>query len=365
MAAESPRHAGGRSGRIKTIVYAAAVAAATCLLVLILFEIGLRAAGWTRRFEVIERVEEGRPRKLDQRTLHANAVIRHTTREFDVVYRANSMGYFGEEWAPRSDGGSLRVAFFGDSFTMGHGVGTENAFPRLLEEKLQQRLDRKVDTANFGVWGSGTLDEREYIEDVLALGVDHVVLCFYINDVFDNLRYMADLRSGGDDAAREGLRAEQVSARQEFLIEAKEFLNRHSRAFGFISERTKNIRDALGLVTYPLEGIFTGRSHELVTQAASHINAIAERLARRHIPLTVVYLPARVQVSGSNAPGDFDLDLPQRLLAEHLEGCTLIDLTDEFRQAAAEDLWFREGHFNQRGHERVATWLARSLPVAQ
>jgi len=368
-----PETAAGAAGRpdrrgrglLKNIVFSLIVAAVALAVILAVLEIGLRAAGWTRTFEIVERVEAGTPRTLRVRTLHANTVIHHVTKEFDVTYRSNSMGYFDREWKRDKDPGVPRIAFFGDSFTMGHGVGSAHAFPRLIERNLRDHRNRSVETMNFGVWGSGTLDEREYIEDAVALGVDQVVVCFYINDIFDNVRYRNEERTGTAFGAGDSVQAEPASSRQRTLIRFKEFLNAHSRAFAFVSERTKNLRDALGLVTYPLEGVFTGRSNHLLEETAGYLSEIAADLGARGIPLTVVYLPAKVQISSTHAPEGFDLDLPQRLLSEHLENYRLIDLTDEFRGVDVNEFWFREGHYNERGHALVAGWLAERLAVSE
>lgn len=351
-------------GLVKNIVFSLIVAAAALIVILVLLEIGLRIAGWTRTFEIVERLETGKPRTLQVRTLHTNAVIRHVTKEFDVTYRSNSLGYFDREWRRETEPGTLRIAFLGDSFTMGHGIGSERAFPRLAQPKLRARLGRPVETLNLGVWGSGTLDEREYLEDALSLGADHIVICFYINDVFDNVRYRNERDRGEDFTTGVDVRTERAPGRRRTLIRLKEFLNAHSRAFAFTSERTKNLRDALGLVTYPLEELFTGRADSLLVETVGYLNGIARDLDARGIPLTVVYLPAKVQISAKHPPKEFDLGLPQRFLAEHLAGCELIDLTDSFRAVDINAVWFREGHYNERGHEMVAAWLTERLPLS-
>ncbi len=355
----------GRKGRgvSRNIVFFFLVVAAALILMLACLEIGLRIAGWTRWFEIVERVDDGTPRPLGIRTLHANRVIRHTTREFDVTYRSNSMGYFDREWNVEKEPDAVRIAFFGDSFTMGHGVGSASAFPRLVGEKLRDRLNRPVETMNLGIWGSGTLDEKEYIADALTLGVDYIVICFYINDIFDNVRYLNEKKRGEDFKPGEGLETEIVSGRRKQLLNLKEFFNARSRAFAFVSERTKNLRDALGLVTYPLEGVFTGQSNRLLEETAEYLNAIANDLSERGIPLTVVYLPAKVQISSKHAPDEFDLELPNRLLSANLKNIVFIDLTHNFRGVDVKDAWFREGHYNERGHEIVAGWLAMMLPI--
>lgn len=367
---ETGTGATGRSGRhgrgvLKNSAFVLITALVALAVILALLEIGLRIAGWTRAFEIVERVEAGTPRTLRIRTLHANTIIHHATKEFDVTYRSNSLGYFDREWKRDAEPSPVRIAFFGDSFTMGHGVGSAQAFPHLIGPKLRDRLNRPVETMNFGIWGSGTLDEREYIEDAVALGVDLVVVCFYINDIFDNARYLNEKRAGEDFKAGDGMQAEYVSGRQRVLIRFKRYLNAHSRAFAFVSERTKNLRDALGLVTYPLEGVFTGQSNDLLEETAAYLDEIAGDLDSRDIPLTVVYLPARVQVGSKRAPAGFDLDLPQRILSEHAEDYELIDLTGEFRGVDVNEFWFREGHYNERGHALVAEWLAERLTVPE
>lgn len=355
----------GLPGLWKRIVFTLGGTIFALALVLVCLEIALRIAGWTRSFEIYERVEIGTVRPLEVRSLHANATVHHVTKEFDVTYRTNSWGYYDREWDRIKKPGTLRIAFFGDSFTMGHGVGSERAFPRLVEELLQKRWNRPVETLNFGIWGSGTLDEKEYIADALKFDPDYVVVCFYINDVFDNVRYMDEKKRGAAFKPNEEMAIERASGHQRMLVGLKEFLNAHSRAFAFVTERTKNLRDALGLVTYPLEGVFTGKCDDLLKETAGYLNVIADDLAARAIPMTVVYLPAKVQISTKHAPKNFDLELPNRLLAANLKGLVMIDLTGDFRGVNSEELWFREGHYNERGHEFVAAWLAEKIPVPE
>ncbi len=350
-----------RRDRICNLFISLSLSAASIVLVLLLFEAGLRIAGWRRSFETIERIEEGSPRLLAVRTLHANRVIHHVTKEFDVTYRTNSLGYFDREWEREKPRGTVRIGFFGDSFTMGHGVGTEKAFPRLLEKALGDRWGLDVETMNFGIWGSGTLDEREYIDDALALGIDRAVICFYVNDLFDNVRYIDEKTDTTKTRDEDGI--ELLSGSQKLLIPLKNLLNDHSRTFGFVMERSKNLRDALGLVTYPLEGVFSGKADLLVGETAGYLNSIARDLEEAGIPLTVVYLPAKIQTGSEKVPESFDIDLPNRILAEKLDGPFFIDLTAGFRDAGAEGIWFREGHYTEEGHRLAARLIAEKLPI--
>lgn len=350
------------NSRIHNLLISLTITAVSIILMLILLETGLRVAGWERFFETVEKVEEGSPRQLRIRILHCNTEIRHITREFDVTYRSNSIGYFDREWNQTKKPGTIRIGFFGDSFTMGHGVGSEKAFPRLAGPLISEKTGIATETLNFGIWGSGTLDEREYIEDTPGLGVDHVVICFYINDIFDNKRYLSEVEAQSAKQAEDS--KEKVgSDGGGSLIRLKNLLNDNSRIFAFTMERSKNLRDALGLITYPLEKAFTGEERALLEEAAGHLRAIHEFLEKEGIGVTVVYIPSRVQVCQVNVPEEFDLDLPNTILADNLADIDFIDLTEHLRLDDADIYWFREGHFNEEGHELIARLIARRLVI--
>lgn len=355
------------AARYRNILTSLIVTASAILVTLSLIEIGLRIAGWQRFFETVERSRAGTERRLDIRTLTAEAEIRHVTREFDVTYTTNSLGYFDREWDIEKEPGTLRIGFFGDSFTMGHGVGLAKAFPRLAAPLIAERLDGPVEILNFGIWGSGTLDEREYIEDAAGLGLDHVVLCFYINDIFDNERYLSEKVARDHGTVEDGEKASHekgsFGTEVSMVDRLKSFLNRHVRVFAFAMERSKNLRDALGLVTYPLEKVFTGGENGAIERAAGYIRDIDALLDARGIALTVVYIPSRIQTGTVRVPDDFDLDLPNSVLGTELGDIDFLDLTPSFRRDDGGDYYYREGHLDEDGHRLVAELIASRLEI--
>jgi len=322
---------------------------------LALVEVGLRLSGWRPAFQETERVVPGTPRPLGSRTLHIHTVIRHRTGEFDVTYRSNAVGYFDREWSIAPPPGGLRLAFLGDSFTMGHGVAAESTFVRLLEAPLAARWDRDVETMNFGLWGSGTRQELESVPDVLTFSPNLVCLCVYINDVFDNTKH-ASPDAASPTPAEPATSAQRIGRALRRWVRQSPF-----RVVAFVSERTRNLRGALGLIDFDLERVFRGQADPLIEETASLINQMAARLRERDIPLVVIYLPARIQLR-EDAPRGFDPERPNRILADRIEGATWCDLTDDFRSTDARDLWFAEGHFTPRGHRFVAERLAERLP---
>lgn len=72
-----------------------------------------------------------------------------------VPFRTNSRGYRTPEVAFPKPDGVYRIAFFGSSNTMGHGVGDDEAYPRLMEPWLDRLTDPgvRVELVNLSVSG--------------------------------------------------------------------------------------------------------------------------------------------------------------------------------------------------------------------
>jgi len=101
---------------------------------------------------------------------------------------------------------SLTIAAVGDSLTAGYGVAESEAYPALLETKLQSAgLDVRV--VNAGVSGETTSGTLARLDWVLTLDPDIVILETGANDglrgldpvmVRDNLRQIIDILQGKD-----------------------------------------------------------------------------------------------------------------------------------------------------------------------
>ena len=101
---------------------------------------------------------------------------------------------------------SLTIAAVGDSLTAGYGVAESEAYPALLETKLQSAgLDVRV--VNAGVSGETTSGTLARLDWVMTLAPDIVILETGANDglrgldpamVRDNLRQIVDILQGKD-----------------------------------------------------------------------------------------------------------------------------------------------------------------------
>ena len=99
-----------------------------------------------------------------------------------VDVRTDSRGLRGPEIADKAAAGVARIAFVGDSITMGWGVAEKETFAHQVIEGLV-KAGRKVDGFNLGVGNYNTLQELSLFREVGApLKPDIIVLAYFIND---------------------------------------------------------------------------------------------------------------------------------------------------------------------------------------
>lgn len=99
-----------------------------------------------------------------------------------VDVRTDSHGLRGAEIPATTPEGVARIAFVGDSTTMGWGVAEKDTFARQVLDLLT-KAGRKVDGFNLGVGNYNTLQELTLFKEVGAgLKPDVVVLSYFIND---------------------------------------------------------------------------------------------------------------------------------------------------------------------------------------
>lgn len=112
-----------------------------------------------------------------------------THEDFHVLVRTNALGMRGEPARPDKAAGVLRVLVVGDSFAFGFGVEEADTFAARLGRLLAARLHRpagSVEVLNAGVPGWSTDDYFLYLRTRgYALDPDVVVVAVMENDVGD------------------------------------------------------------------------------------------------------------------------------------------------------------------------------------
>lgn len=155
------------------------------LAALLIFEIGLRIAGFS--YPVLAMADRYRGWALRP------GAEGWWNQEGEAYIRINSDGLRDREHNKEKPAGTLRIAVLGDSYAEALQVPMENAFWAVMEHRLQECKafgGQKVEVINFGVSGYGTAQELITLrQQAWAYSPDIVVLAFATdNDVRDNSR---------------------------------------------------------------------------------------------------------------------------------------------------------------------------------
>jgi hypothetical protein len=162
-----------------------AVVAASVVVALLIFEVFLRAVGFT--YPVFYQPDEVRGYSLRP------GMEGWYRKEGESFVRINSDGLRDREHAKEKPPGTLRIAVVGDSYAEALQVEQDKAFWSVMQRRLQgcpALAGRRVEVINFGVSGYGTAQELLTLrEKVWAYSPDVVLLAFTTNnDVSDNSR---------------------------------------------------------------------------------------------------------------------------------------------------------------------------------
>lgn len=116
---------------------------------------------------------------------------RLTTDEFDVKIEITEQGLRSHRTFSRlPEPTGRRVLVIGDSFSFGHGVDVEAAWPARLEEALKQLTGEPAAVINQSVTGYGTDQQILRLEDRgFQFRPDTVVLGLFVGNVFRNARH--------------------------------------------------------------------------------------------------------------------------------------------------------------------------------
>lgn len=180
-------------GRRRDRLSSLGLAAAACLVGLLLGELGLRLTGFMYfNFFYADPVLGWVQRAGAQGT---------QTQEGSAAIRINRYGFRDKEWTVEKPAAHFRVAVLGDSYTAGMQVPEEQRFTGILETELRScdgLAGRRLEVLNFGVGRWGTAQELLCLRDrVWQFDPDMVVLAFFAsNDLVDNSR---ELENGLED----------------------------------------------------------------------------------------------------------------------------------------------------------------------
>jgi D-alanyl-lipoteichoic acid acyltransferase DltB (MBOAT superfamily) len=114
-----------------------------------------------------------------------------------TVLSTNSFGMRDRDYALQAAPGVRRIALIGDSRAMGTGVGDEQTFENLVEDRLNARLGGGIELLNFGVAGYDAFQKNLSLDEVLPRFAPGMVLYLSHNTELELRRHFGLAVSGG------------------------------------------------------------------------------------------------------------------------------------------------------------------------
>ena len=166
------------------------------------------------------------------------------------IGQTNKYGYYGPDYDTIKDKETLRIALIGDSYVEGHQVFDRNHFRFLLEKKLKDSLNRKVEVLNFGMSGFNLNDNYCYYNNFVKSFNPNLTLLFVSDE---------DLTSKSNNMRRPIARYENNELIIDYSFKnSKEFLYREKTSW----LRGKSI--TLGYLFIMLQHIKSGKWKDII-----------------------------------------------------------------------------------------------------
>lgn len=136
-----------------------------------------------------------------------------------LPFRTNSAGFRGPEVAERPEPGVFRIVVAGDSVTMGSGVWEKQAYPALLEARLNERAEGiRYEVLNLGLSGINTRWVAHRIETIGLPHHPHLIVYGYTMDDIDGPACISTVTSETARARRK--RLERFASSPSRLLQA-------------------------------------------------------------------------------------------------------------------------------------------------
>ncbi len=295
---------------------------------------------------------------------------RHEHADYDVSYTITRQGY-RDSFPQEKQAGQPLIAFVGDSFTFGLGVGDGETFVDILDEQSDSVF------VNCGIPGYSTDQQCLLIEDdVLSYKPDQVILMVQlVNDVFDNERpYPLQANRGKPHFVVEAgglvltnvpvpmIRKSQYRSKEDLasVVSGQEpsALMRHSALARMILSHFQLSVDTSG---------FEQRFASALDLFRMIVTRAEEACDKEGVALKLVLLPGRSYVTRPDSPSAAYQEYLRARIVEQGEagGWEVLDLAHLLRERYESDggEWFykRDGHLTPEGHRVVADLLAEEL----
>lgn len=355
------------------LIFASGLVAATIALSLVGAELAVR------RFDPQEVRGWGERSALEMDSQFGWKLIpSQTTRlrwlSYDYVVEANSLGFPGPEYPEQKSNDVFRILVTGDAFSSAEGVDTGQAWPRLLESRLNELVgEKKVEVLNFAMTGYGPNQYAEVVEEFSPrYQPDLIIVEVFVNDFQDavwtnqDFQYNIGFYNGDSDSISSVIKLESLRSWIEINVKQKlkETLRSEPNAQGYF------LGQVITLERQEFETLNSAR--DVVQDDLKKIQNTADQIGAQ---VVLVMVPSSVQVCSSgdlpyyprhidlNDSTRFDVDQPQRIMFEIADslGLPLYDLHDVLFSSGQCHYQPHNMHWLAEGHSVVSTYLADIL----
>ena len=319
------------------------------------------------------------PNKDSVLPMQENAFHNWTREEFDVIVKINSNG-LREDFD--EDISEIKVAFFGDSFTFGHGVNVNDRFTNIFAKQNSYYSPKEV--VNFS-YKSGFQPEHYefFIRNNNDLNPDYFIIGLYLGNDLE-----ADIKESIYDVKNNDLKLPfrlikstgQMRNNPSTLAQPwKEFSKLSNfgtvliKLIGRTSQRSLLFKDgfdgpnALNSVALDL-----GETNLALNRAIKSIHRIEKLAKDKNSKLIIVLIAQNFHFSDENphllkelTPYLNELRKGNNLLKQVKNYCIAESLTclDPSPVLSKNDFFIKDAHWNKSGHSKVGKFLVEKLII--
>jgi len=312
-------------------------------------------------------------------------------KEFETIIKYNSKGLNDKEHPYAKPAGTARIVILGDSFVEALQVPRGQNFCEIIEKRLNAgNPAEKYETINMGTSGYSPILEYVYLKrEGLKYEPDVVILCFFMNDVHDDLIYkgMATFDnenlpisvSSGNADKTEKIKKTWKRAERRLCNSVKAVINR-SKFYVFLKKRVYRLLEIADIrKSRPEENPYfilckdpDPEKLALWKDTLRYILATKELAERNGVKFLLVTIPVEGQLHGTVRCAVSRFYLKEKPYSDRYEkriksfcsrnGIDYLSLLLEFEESRAEGFYYkRDSHFNEKGHEEAAALILKKL----
>lgn len=273
----------------------------------------------------------------------------------------NNSGYLGCEYPVNKDSNTYRIAILGDSYAAGRQVKDKYHFRSILEDLLNNKLNKKTEILNFGL--DGISFRTMYMKYLLVISkYNPDVIIFFINTpkIFREDSYQLPKLYIENDSIKINFdfnKSSQYKIRQQLSFLRKTgFISLTEKSYANIKE--KRFLKLLFDKNYSGEKIFVDSvffKNEPIENIdmVKHILRDLSELKKKNKQVYIIP-NSRIQTDIENLIQNYDIKI--------LNPFTYIkNLGKDYREIVYWPVTEKRGHLNYEGHSIIANYLCEEL----